>query len=163
MSVLRGAMVVLLLVASSAAQRDSAAPAPRNADQAISAELQQKADQATGKECAKLSMRVARQALDEADRLWVSGRTQDAHAAVDVSVRYARRAVECTLEARKHQKNAEIELRALIRQMNDMARMLDSEERPQLTGAVAELEKERDRLLRSIFGSDTAGPRSQAR
>jgi hypothetical protein len=108
-------------------------------------------------------MRAARQALESANRLFLSGETQDAHAAVDVSMHYARRAVECALESRKHQKAAEIELRGFIRKMSDVARILDSEERRQLTEALAELEKERDRLLEAIFGPAAAGSREQAR
>lgn len=159
---LLGPLILLLLCGgfreSSVAQQDSAAGTRRNAEQA-GAELQQKADQASGGECAKLSMRAARQAMDDADRLYLSGNMQAAHDAVDVSVRYARRAVECTLESRKHQKAAEIELRGLIRQMNDLVRTLDTEERPQLTQAIAKLEQERDRLLQAIFGPQAAGHR----
>ena len=155
-------MVLLLLATSSVAQQDSAEQSRRKAEQA-SAELQQKADQASGGECAKLSMRAARMAMENADRLFVSGSMQPAHQAIDVSVHYARRAVECTIESRKHQKAAEIELRALIRRMNELARTLDTEERPQLTEAIAELEKERDRLLQAIFGPQAAGSREQGR
>ena len=160
MSMLRGMMALLLLAASSVAQQNSAKPSQPKSEQA-SAELQQKADQASGGECAKLSMRAARLAMDDADRLFLDGSMQPANAAVDTSVHYARRAVECTLESRKHQKSAEIELRALIRRMNEVVRTLDTEERPQLTQAITELEKERDRLLQAIFGQQTARPGEQ--
>ena len=163
MTVLRGMLVLLLLAASSmadqgSAQQDSAAQAQRKAEQ-DRAELQQKADQAKGGDCAKLSMRAARLAMDDADRLFLAGSMQPAHAAVDLSVHYAKRAVECTIESHKHQKAAEIELRALIRRMNEVVGTLDTEERPQLTEAVAALEKERDRLLQAIFGAQAAHPR----
>ncbi len=162
-----GTLFLLLLLgwglaARSLAQQDSADAARRKAEQAA-AELQQKADQANGAACAKLSLRAARQAMDDADRLYLGGNMQAAHDAVGVSVRYARRAVECTLESRKYQKSAEIELRGLIRRMNDVVRTLDSEERPQLTQAIAELEQERDRLLQAIFGAQAARPREQER
>jgi len=162
-----GTCFLLLLLAGgfaerSVAQQDSADAARRKAEQAA-AELQQKADQANGTACAKLSLRAARQAMDDADRLYLGGNMQAAHDAVGVSVRYARRAVECTLESRKYQKRAEIELRGLIRRMNELVRTLDSEERPQLTHAIAELEQERDRLLQAIFGAQAARPREQER
>jgi len=169
MNVLRGLPLLLLLAVHCIAQQNSAEPSPQSIESlrkegpAKFAELQQRADQASGAECAKLSMRAARQALESADRLFLSGNAQAAHDAVDVSMHYAQRAVECTLESRKHQKAAEIELRGLIRRMNDVARMLDSEERQQLTDALAELEKERDRLLQAIFGPAAAGPKEQPR
>jgi len=158
MRTLREPLVLLLLAGSflapGAAQQNSADPRQK-AEQA-SAELQQKADQASGASCAKLSMRAARQAMDDADRLTLSGDMPGANDAVEVSVRYARRAVECTIQSHKYQKSAEIELRGLIRRMNELARTLDADERSQLTQAIAELEQERDRLLEAIFGSQAA-------
>jgi uncharacterized membrane protein YgcG len=43
-------------------------------------------------------------------------------------------------------------MRELIRRMNDVRQTLDSAEQPQLSLALAELEKQRDRLLRALFG-----------
>ena len=148
----RQLLVTLVLTASVTAQQESSEQSQRKAEQA-SAELQQKANEASGGSCAKLSMRAARQAIDDADRLFLSGSIEAAHDAVDLSVHYAQRGVECTLQSRKHQKAAEIELRGLIRRMNEVVRTLDTDERPQLTDAIAQLEKERDRLLQAIFGS----------
>ena len=162
MRILRGIVAVILLATGTLAQQDSAELSRRKAEQA-SAELQQKADQASGGECAKLSMRAAHQALEDADRLFAAGSLQSAHAAVDLVVHDAQRAVECTLESRKHQKSSEIELRSLIRRMNELVRALDTDERPQLTEAIAELEKQRDRLLQAIFGTQAAAPREQGR
>ena len=163
MIVPRGLAVLFFLAVQCVAQQNSPEPSRRTDDPAKVAELQQKADQASGAECAKLSMRAARQALESADRLFLDGNPQDGHAEVDVSIHYARRAVECTLESRKHPKAVEIELRGFIRRMNEVARMLDTEERRHLTDALAELEKDRDRLLQAIFGPAAAGPKEQAR
>jgi 1-aminocyclopropane-1-carboxylate deaminase/D-cysteine desulfhydrase-like pyridoxal-dependent ACC family enzyme len=160
--ILRRSLAVILLATATLAQQDSAELARRKAEQA-SAELQQRADRASGGECVKLSMRAAHQALQDADYLFSAGSMQPAHAAVDLALHDAKRAVECTLESRKHLKSAEIELRSLIRRMNELVRTLDTEERPQLTEAIAELEKERDRLLQAIFGAQAAGPREQGR
>ena len=161
---LRETLLLLLLLDGgflpTAAAQQNSADAQHKAEQAT-AELQQKADQASGASCAKLSMRAARQAIDAADRLFLSGNTPDAYSTVDVSVRYARRAVECTIQSHKYQKPAEIELRGLIRRMNELARTLDTDERSQLTQAIAELEQERDRLLEAIFGPQAARERAR--
>ena len=156
-----GLPIMVLLAAVCAAQQNSPESSPRKADQAINPELQQRADQASGAECAQLSMRAARQELEYADRLFLNGSTQAAHAAIDVSMHYAQRSVECTLQSRKHQKAAEIELRGFIRRMNDVSRTLDSEDRQHLTQVLAELEKQRDRLLQSIFGPAAANSREK--
>lgn len=140
MKTLRGLPVVFLLAAVCAAQ-DSAP-----------VDLQSKADAARGTECAQLSMQAARKSLEDADRLFRGDGAQAAHGAIDVSLHYAGRSVDCALEARKHVKNAEIDLRELIRRMNDVRQTLDAEDRTQLTQAVAELEKQRDRLLQALFG-----------
>ncbi|MGC2209921.1 MAG: hypothetical protein WA532_07395 [Candidatus Korobacteraceae bacterium] len=44
-------------------------------------------------------------------------------------------------------------MRELIRHMNDVRQTLDSEEQTRLTQALAELEKQRDRLLHALFGA----------
>jgi hypothetical protein len=145
MKTLLGLPMVLLLAAVCVGQEG--APA----------ELQRRADQASGVECAHLSMQAARQSLDAADRLFGSGGVQAAHGAIDVSLHYAGRSVDCTLEAHKHIKDAEIEMRGLIRRMNDVSQTLDSEDRAHLSKAMAELEKQRDRLLRALFGAAAGG------
>jgi hypothetical protein len=155
-------LTIMALLAACAAQQNSPESSQRKADPAINTELQQKADQASGAECEQLSMRAARQELEYADRLFLNGSTQAAHAAIDVSLHYAQRAVECTVQSRKRKKPAEIELRGFIRRMNEVARTLDSDDRQHLTQVLAELEKQRDRLLQSIFGPAAANSREEA-
>lgn len=121
--------------------------------------LQQKADKASGAECSRLSMLAARNSLENAHRLFSNGEAQDAHEAIDVSLYYAKRSVECTLQSRKHQKVIEIELRGLIRRMNGVARTVETEDQPHLTATLTELEKQRDRLLQAIFGAAAASSR----
>ncbi len=53
-------------------------------------------------ECAQLSMQAARKSLEDADRLFRGDGDQAAHGAIDVSLYYAGRSVDCTLEARTH-------------------------------------------------------------
>jgi len=122
------------------------------------AELQHRADAASGRECARLSMAAARQALEDADRYFGSGDGKAAHRAIDVSAHYARRSADCSLGARKGEKATEIELRKLIRRMNDISQTLDSVDRPHLSRALAELQNERQRLLQALFGAAAGGP-----
>jgi hypothetical protein len=147
MKALHGLLVALLL----------AIPSLALAQEGSSADLQHRADAAHGKDCVRLSMQAARQSLEDANRYFTAGDVKAAHAAIDVSVHYARRSVDCSLQAHKDEKNAEIDLRKLIQRMSDVRHALDSEDRPHLTRSLTELEKQRDRLLRSMFGTAAGG------
>jgi hypothetical protein len=144
MKMLHGLPMVLLLTALCAAQEHS------------QVDLQSKADQARGVECAQLSMQAAQHLLEDADRLFSNGGVEAAHGAIDAALHYVRRSVDCTLQVRKHEKASEIEIRELIRRMNDVRRTLDSEDRPHLSRALTELDEQRDRLLMSLFGPAAA-------
>jgi len=124
--------------------------------QDASAELQRRADQASGGDCARLSMQAAHHAAEDAKRFFGSGEVKAAHNAIDVALGDVRRAVDCSLQAHKNEKNTEIDLRRLIGRMNEVLHTLDTEDRPRLSESVVELEEQRDRLLHALFG-DAAG------
>jgi hypothetical protein len=144
----RGLLICLLLAVSCA---------PFCMAQAGSSELQRRADQASGVDCAHLSMQAAHQLLEEANGHFVAGDVKAAHSAIETSLHYARRSVDCTIQLRKGEKSAEIDLRRLIRRMKDILQTLDSEDRPHLSRSITELEKQRDRLLHAIFGAAAGG------
>jgi hypothetical protein len=137
----QGLLIWLMLAVSCAAQEDH------------SAALQKRADEAKGVQCARLSMQAARQVLEEANHYFGEGIIQAARNSVDRSVYYARRSVDCTLQTRKGEKTTEIEIRAMIRRMNDILRTLDSDDRPPMKKSIAVLEEQRDRVLRAMFGA----------
>lgn len=147
MKALNGLLVALLL----------AIPSLTLAQEGSSADLQHRADAAHGADCAHLSMQAARQTLEDANRFFGAGDAKAAHAAIEVSLHYARRSVDCSLQAHKGEKAVEIDMRKLIRRMKDILQTLDSEDRPHLTRSLNELEKQRDRLLHSLFGTAAAG------
>jgi hypothetical protein len=119
--------------------------------------LHQRADTASGMDCVRLGMQAARQDLEDANHYFGAGDVKAAHAAIDLSLHYARRSVDCSLQSHKGEKPAEINLRTLIRRMKDVMQTLDSEDRHHLAQSLAELEKQRDRLLRGIFGPAVGG------
>ncbi len=129
---------------------------PCTAQQAF-IDLQRRADLATGTECIHLSMQAARQSLEEANTAFGGGDSKTAHLAIDTSLRYATRSVDCTIKAHKGEKNAEIDIRKLIHRMKDVQKTLDSEDRPHLERSLLELEKQRDRLLQFMFGAAAPG------
>ena len=132
------ALSVLLLLASVCLAQQGSSPDPPA--------------EANGVQCAQSGMQAARQALEDADRLFGSGDVRAAHDAIDLALHQVRRSVDCALQARKSERSAEIDLRQLIRRMKDILQTIDSEDRPHLSRSLIELEKQRDRLLRAIFG-----------
>jgi hypothetical protein len=146
MKALHALLTGLLLVTSFAVAQESPAAA-----------LQRRADAATGMDCVHLSMQAARKALEDADHDFGAGDLKAAYAAIDLSLHYAQRSVDCSLQSHKGEKTTEINLRALIRRMRDIVQTLDSEDRQHLSQSITELEKQRDRLLRGIFGPAAGG------
>jgi hypothetical protein len=137
--------LVLLLTSWCVAQQDPA-------------ELRKKAPAAEGGECVRSAAQAAHNDLEEANRRFAASDTNAAHSALDASVGEVHRAVECSLHASRTQKKLEIELRKISRRMATMAQALETEERPNLEHAQAEVEKERDRLLHALFGDAAASP-----
>lgn len=121
------------------------------------AELQRRADRASGADCVHLSLQAARGAMEDADRRFGAGDVKAAHTDVDITVQYVTRAVGCSLQSHKEEKSAEIQLRELIRRTKDVEQTLDTEDRPHLKQTVTELEKERDKLLGGMFGTAASG------
>jgi len=130
-------------------------PGPCMAQQEA-AEMQKKAETANGVDCARLSIQAARMSLEDADRQFGASDSKGAHQSLDSAVHDVGHAVECSLHVSKYQKNTEIELRKLSRRISAMEKSLEAEEHPYLVSARAEVEKQRDRLLHSMFG-DAAG------
>jgi hypothetical protein len=127
------------------------------AGQDASAELQQRADQASGAQCARLNMQAARHALDDAKRLFESGEVKAAHHAIDFALGDVRHAVDCSVHAGKGEKATEIDLRRLIERTREVSQALDTEDRPHLSQSLVALEEQRDRLLQAIFGAAAGG------
>jgi sugar diacid utilization regulator len=131
------------------------------AEQVPPAELQHKADEAHGADCVHLSLQAARQSVEDGAKLFNSGDVQAAYSALDLSLRYAQRSVDCALESRKAENSAEIELRRLVRRLGEIRQQLDSEERQQLERPIEELERQRSRLLLALFGPNGARAEKQ--
>jgi hypothetical protein len=116
-------------------------------------EWQRKAEQSHGTECVKACLHAAHITLEDANKLFTGGNNDAAHSRITTSVGYVRRAVDCSVQSHKAQKQAEIELRELIRRTRDIMKTLEFADQQQVGEAVTELERQRDRLLHSLFGA----------
>lgn len=152
MNVLSGLLIGVLL-ATGGAELCAAQNAAHSSAQDATADLQQKAEHANGGDCARLNMQLARMELENAQRLFETGDMKAAQNAMDASLNSVGRSVDCSLQARKREKDTEIDLRRLIAHTKEILHTLDTDERPQFSRSLTELEEQRDRLLHAIFGA----------
>jgi hypothetical protein len=102
-------------------------------------------------------MQVAHQTVEDVHKFFERGEAKAGHTAIEVALGYVRRAVDCSLEARKAEKVTEIDLRRLIGRAREVSETLDTENRPLLTHSLTELEEQRNRLLQAMFGAAAGG------
>ncbi len=152
MNVLHGLLIGVLLATGGAELCAAQKAAPSSAQDAAE-DLQQKAEHANGGDCARLNMQLAHLELEKAQRLFEAGDVKAAQNAMDASLNSVGRSVDCSLQARKREKDTEIDLRRLIAHTKEILHTLDTEERPKLSRSLTELEQQRDRLLHAIFGN----------
>lgn len=122
------------------------------------AEPRKTAAPAEGGDCVRTALQAAHNDLEEAKLRYAASDANAAHSALNACVGDVHRAVECSLSASRTQKKAEIELRKLSRRMATITQAVETEERPKLVHAQAEVEKERDRLLHALFGDAATSP-----
>ncbi len=132
-----------LLLAGSAAAQQSTSPAADD----------QRAGELNGPACVKLNLQEANAALDRANQLYEKSDYVGAHKALAQIVDFSARATACALSAPRTQKRAEIELRGLLRRMNNLERTLEAEEQPAVAHAIHEVDQQHDRLMQQIFGA----------
>ena len=113
------------------------------------------------KDCVHAAMHAANESVETADHAYTSSDTSSAKAALDAALSDVRRGVDCALEGSRGQKNAEIELRRLSRRLSAVEQSIDADDRPYVHQAQVEVEKQRDRLLRAMFGAAAEVPPSE--
>ena len=129
----------------------SALAVARNADEPLDV-LKARAESARPQDQPPLFTTIARREVNEADRFYTEGDITNAKIAVDEVVRYAGRAAEAAQKSGKHLKDTEILLRRTARQLDDVRKTLNFEDRPYAEAAVRQVEKSRQKLLEQMFG-----------
>jgi len=140
-------LALLFLLTAFCAAQDTTAPAT------AAAALVQTAGPASGAECVHACMGTARRSLADAVKLFGDEQAKQAHEAIDVSLSSVRGAVDCAVAARKGEKAAEIDIRKMVRRLDELMRSVDMEDREHLTQTISALEQQRDRLLVALFGT----------
>ncbi len=141
----RLAFTVLLLALASAysAAREETA-----------AELKARLESARPEERPELCIRIARQQLRDADKLYSDGKIDQARDAVDDIVTYSEKARDAATQTKKHLKNVEIDVRKIAEKLRDIKRTLVFEDQPPVEQAIRRLEDIRTTLLKEMFAKE---------
>jgi hypothetical protein len=135
--------VALLLLTAAAAFARNDQPLP---------ELIARAEAAPLKDRPSLYAKIARQRLNDADRLYHSGKPGEALAAVNDVVTYSDKATDAADRSGHRLKDTEIDIRKMAQKLSDIRRTLDFSDQPPVQAAADHLQDLRTELLNHMFG-----------
>lgn len=98
-----------------------------------------------------LGIQIARDQLRTADKLYSSGNSEQARAAVDDIVAFSEKARDAATQTNKHVKNVEIDVRKIADKLRDIKRNLAFEDQAPVDQAIQRLEDIRTTLLNAMF------------
>jgi hypothetical protein len=117
-------------------------------------ELKARLDSARPEDRPELCVRIARQQLRNADKLYTEGKPDAARTAVDDLVTYSEKARDAATQTQKHLKNVEIDVRKIADKLRDIKRTLAFEDQAPVDQAIRRLEDIRTALLKEMFAKD---------
>jgi len=115
--------------------------------------LKARVEKASPDERIQLSVRIAQEQLQAADKLYKEGQAEEARTAVDDIASYCEKARDAAIQTRKHLKNVEIDSRKMAEKLRDIKRTVAFEDQAPIDGAIHRLEDVRTSLLKEMFGS----------
>jgi soluble cytochrome b562 len=117
-------------------------------------ELKSRVQSARPEDRPGLCLQIARQQLNDADKLYNEGKVEQARAAVDDIVTYSEKARDSASQTKKHLKNVEIGIRKISERLRDIKRTLAFEDQPPVDQAIKRLEDIRTALLKEMFAKE---------
>ena len=100
---------------------------------------------------APLCIQIAERQLNTADKFYSAGDSEKGHAALADVTAYAEMARDAAIQSHKHEKQAEIAIRKMVRKLSDMKHLLAREDQEQAQHTIEKLERIRDDLLAAMF------------
>ncbi len=98
-----------------------------------------------------LCLQLSEMQVGAASRSYTAGDADQAKAALNDVVAYAKLAGDYSVQSRKHEKQSEIAIRKMVRKLNDLKHAVTHENQPQIDDAISKLEQVRDDLLAAMF------------
>lgn len=102
-----------------------------------------------------LCIRISERQLEEAEKHYASGDIEKAKASLTDVAAFAELARDYSIQAHKHEKQAEIALRKMTRKLTDLKHTVSHEDQPDVQTAIDRLQKVRDDLLAAMFPKGT--------
>ena len=99
----------------------------------------------------RLCIQIAQQQLVAADKSYAAAEDEQAQAALTDVVAFSELARDYAIQSHKHQKQAEITVREMIRKLTDIVHTLPHDDQPPVQDAISRLQHVRDDLLASMF------------
>ena len=114
-------------------------------------QLKARADATRGEHRPQLCIEVAQREIEVADRLFVAGDAEKAHAMIHEAVSYAGKARDSALEQPAKIKSTEIALRKIEQRLHNIRRTLALEDQPEVQSAADRIASMRRQLLDQLF------------
>jgi len=118
------------------------------------AELKARLENARPEDRPDIAIQIAQRELRDADKFYNDGNVERATAAVGDIVTYSEKARDAALQAKKHLKNIEIDVRKMAEKLRDIKRTLAFDDQPPVDQAIHRLEDVRTTLLKEMFAKD---------
>jgi hypothetical protein len=99
----------------------------------------------------RVCVRISERQLDAADGFYSAGDNDKAQAALTDVIAFSELARDYAIQSRKHEKQAEIAIRKMVRKLADMKHTVSREEQEQVQRAIDRLQRVRDDLLAAMF------------
>ncbi|MGC2271042.1 MAG: hypothetical protein WA539_03610 [Candidatus Sulfotelmatobacter sp.] len=99
----------------------------------------------------KLCLRISERQLDAVDRFYVAGDSVQAKAALADVVNFSELARDYAIKSRKHEKQSEITIRKMVRNLDDLMHTISPADQKQVQIAIDRLQRVRDDLLGAMF------------
>jgi hypothetical protein len=117
-------------------------------------QLKARLEHAKPDERASLSVQVAEHQVENADKLYTAGQSEEAVAAIHEVVAYSEQAQQAATQTGHRLKNVEIAVRRMARRLTDIKRRLPFDDQATVQEAVERLDKIDSELLKSMFGKN---------
>jgi uncharacterized protein YbjT (DUF2867 family) len=117
-------------------------------------QLKAKLQNAKPDDRATLSVRVAELQVENADKLYTAGKSEEAVAAVHEAVSYSEQAQQASEQTGHRLKNVEIAVRRMARRLTGIKRGLPFDDQAAVQDAVERLDKIDSDLLKRMFGKN---------
>jgi hypothetical protein len=118
------------------------------------AQLKARLQNAKPDERATLSVQVAEQQVENADKLYAIGKSEEAVSAIHEVISYSQDAQRAAVQSGKKLKNVEIAVRRMSRRLTEIKRTLPYDDQATVQEAVETLDKIGTDLLNRMFGKN---------